>query len=189
MKWRHDIVKNQKTYTLNFKETLINKEKLLNGLWIMLLSLLILKSLNLTIGTKNTKVDFRKSRCYSMQRTINSILGYTLTEQQKKALYDAGIVNGIWWQGENIETPLLAIIELLPWYNNNKAQSLIADIRELSVVHDIEYVFKLWFYRSNYRFAKHLYQLLHWSNWKRFAVALTAFILLNRHWKEFYNQK
>lgn len=131
----------------------------------------------------NTLLYFR------IMKTIHSILRYILTEQQEKALHDVWIVNGVGGEGQNIEKALLAIIELLPWYDNNKAESLLNDIRKLAIRHDVEYVFKLWFYLANFRFAKWLFHLLHWSNWKRLAVAITAFIILNRWWKKFYNKR
>lgn len=119
-------------------------------------------------------------------KTINSILGYILTEEQEKALYDVWIVNGIWWQWQNIETALLAIIELLPWYNDNKAESLINDIRKLAIRHDVEFFFKLGFYRANFRFAKWVFHLLHWSGYKRLAISVIALILLNKIGKNYY---
>lgn len=124
-----------------------------------------------------------------MIRTIQSILDYNLSERVKTHLKRAWIINGIGGEGQNIETALLAIIELLPWYDNSKANKLLDDIRELSVEHDIRFYFRTGFYIANFRFAKWLYHLLHWSNWKRLAVAITAFIILNRWWKKFYNKR
>jgi hypothetical protein len=121
-------------------------------------------------------------------RTIHSILEYNLTEREKIALFEAWIINGIGGEWQNIEAVLRANIELLPWYDNNKADSLFKDIQELAVEHDIQFKFKMWFRYSNYKFAKKLFHILHWSSfWKRLAVAIIAYILLTRYWKKFYN--
>lgn len=122
-------------------------------------------------------------------RTIESILDYNLTEAQKQALYSVWIVNGIGGEGQNIEKALLAIIELLPWYDNDKAEALLGDIRELSVEHDIRFYFQTGFYWANYVFAKGIFHLLHWSNWKRLVIAITTFLILNRGGKKFYNRE
>lgn len=119
-------------------------------------------------------------------RTIQSLLEYNLTEYEKSCLDKAGVINGIGGEGQNIEKILLQNIELLPGYDINKAERLLEDIRELSVEHDIQYFFKTGFYSANYKFAKKLFHLLHWSGYKRFAIALIAFIILNKFWKKFY---
>jgi hypothetical protein len=47
-------------------------------------------------------------------RTIDKILGYTLTDDQESLLRQSKIVNGIGGEGANIEKALRANIELLP---------------------------------------------------------------------------
>ena len=121
--------------------------------------------------------------------TIETILEYNLTEHEKTCLFQCGITNGIGGEGKNIEKALFENIKLLPWYDPKKAHDLIDDIRELSVEHDIQYTFKMWFYRSNFKFAKKLYLLLHWSGWKRLWVAFIAFLILNKCWKKLYFSK
>lgn len=121
-------------------------------------------------------------------RTINKILGYTITPEQISHLRRAGIFNWIWGEGKNIEAVLRANIELIPGYSLDKAESLFNDIYMLSISHDAEYFFKLGFYRANFRFAKWVFQLLHWSSlWKRVAIFLITIILLNKYGKEHYN--
>lgn len=119
-------------------------------------------------------------------RTIDNILEYHLLDHEKTCLYQCGIINGIWGQGKNIEAILLANIELLPWFDQNKSEALLEDIRAIADEHDIDYRLQLWFYKANYKFAKKLFFLLHWSGIKRFAIATIALILLNKHWKVFY---
>ena len=121
-------------------------------------------------------------------RTINTLLEYNLSEHEKTCLYQCGIINGIGGEGQNIENILRSNIELLPWFDNSKAEALISDMKKLSEEHDIQYKFKMWFYLSNYKFSKKLFHLLHWWWAKRFAIFLIALILLNRYWKPFYNK-
>ena len=78
-------------------------------------------------------------------RTIQTLLEYNLTEKEKTALKQAGIINWVGWEWQNIEKTILALIELIPWYNQAKAKKLLDDIRELSVEHDIQFFFKMWF--------------------------------------------
>lgn len=117
---------------------------------------------------------------------MSKILEYNLTQEQISFLRQAGIYNGVWWEWQNIESIILQNIELLPWYDPEKAEALLEDIRSIAVEHDIQFYFKMWFYKANFKFAKKLFHLLHWSPWKRFAISLIAFILLNRYWKKFY---
>lgn len=121
-------------------------------------------------------------------RTIESILEYNLSEHEKTCLYQCWIINGVWGEGQNIETVLLANIELLPWYDIDKAKQLLDDLREIATEHDIQFKFKMWFYKANFKFAKKLFHLLHWSGYKRFAISLLAFILLNKYGKPYYNK-
>ncbi len=128
-------------------------------------------------------------RIKSNMKTINTILGYTLSPEQVEHLRSAGIYNWIGWEWQNIESILLANIELLPWFDNSKAEKLLDDMRQLAIRHDTEFFFKLGFYRANLRFAKWLFHLLHWSGWKRFTIALISLILLNKNWKPYYFNK
>ena len=113
-------------------------------------------------------------------RTIDRLIEYPLTPLQKHHLREAQIINGIGGEGENIEWILMENIKLITRYDKDKAESLLNDIRELSYDHDLQYFLKLGFYKSNYKFAKKLFHLLHWSPLKRFAIACIAFIILNR---------
>lgn len=122
-------------------------------------------------------------------RTLDSILEYNLSEYEKDCLFKCWIINGIGWEWQNIEKALLANIELLPNFDQNKAEALIEDMRAIADEHDIQFRLKLGFYRSNFKFAKKLFFLLHWSPIKRFAISLIAFILLNRYGKKFYYSK
>lgn len=119
-------------------------------------------------------------------RTIEKILGYTITPEQISHLKSAGIFNWIGGEGDNIEKILRANIELLPWFDQEKADKLFHDIYLLSVRHDVEFFFKLGFYRANFRFAKWVFHLLHWSGYKRLAISVIALILLNKIGKNFY---
>jgi hypothetical protein len=121
-------------------------------------------------------------------RTIQSILSYKLNTEQINLLKQSGIYNWIGGEWENIEDLLVMAIELIPWFDIVKTEKLVDDMRQLAVRHDIEYYFKLGFYIANFRFAKWLFHLLHWSSFlKRLWVALIAFKILNKFWKKHYD--
>lgn len=127
-------------------------------------------------------------------RTIDKLLPYSLSEEQKSLLTQAQIINWVWGAWECLEDIVDDIFEFIQKHAKdkidvNKLQSLWNDIQRLSIPHDIEFYFKLWFYRSNFRFAKNLFHLLHWAWYKRFSIAFVAFILLNRYGKKFYFNK
>lgn len=121
-------------------------------------------------------------------RTIDSLLEYNLTEHEETRLFQCGITNGVWVEGRNLERLIYEMVKVIEWWDHNKATAFLNDVRKLSEEHDIQYKFKMWFYRSNYKFAKKLFHLLHWWWVKRFAIFLIALILLNRYWKQFYNK-
>ena len=122
------------------------------------------------------------------ERTIDSLLEYHFTEEEKQALLSCWIANGIGGSGNNIEKTILALVEQIPWYDPDKAQSLVSDIKELSFEHDIQFRLKLGFYISNYKFARKLYYLTHWGKAKKFLVFLSVLYTLNKYWKPFYNR-
>jgi hypothetical protein len=121
-------------------------------------------------------------------RTIQSLLEYNISEEQKNFLRQAWLTNGIGWEWQNIEKTLLSLIELIPWYDVEHAESLLADLRCLAVEHDLQYFLKLGFYWSNYKFARKLYYLTNWWQGKRFTVSVVAFYTLNKYGKVFYNK-
>lgn len=120
-------------------------------------------------------------------RTIEKILPYVLSDNQVEYLTLAGIINGIWWSGNNIEAFIMQVITLFFWFEKEKGEKLLLDIRQLSYIHDIEYFFKLWFYKANYRFACNLFQLLHWCKLRhRVYISIFTLYILNKKWKKFY---
>ena len=119
-------------------------------------------------------------------RTINSLLEYNLSDSQKQALKSAWIINWVWWEWQNIESTILALFELIPWYNHDKATKLLSDIRECSVEHDIQYFFCMWFHSANFKFARKLYHLTHWWKAKRIFVFLWVLYTLTVYGKPFY---
>ena len=121
-------------------------------------------------------------------RTIDSLLEYHFTEEEKQALLSCWIANGIGGAGNNIEKTILALVEALPWYDTNKSKALVNDIKELSFEHDIQFRLQLGFYYSNYKFARKLYYLTHWGKSKRFAIFLWVLYTLNKYSKPFYNR-
>lgn len=121
-------------------------------------------------------------------RTIDSLLEYHFTEEEKQALLSCWIANGIGGAGNNIEKTILALVEQIPWYDPDKAQSLVSDIKELSFEHDIQFRLQLGFYISNYKFARKLYYLTHWGKAKKFLVFLWVLYTLCVYGKPFYNR-
>ena len=119
--------------------------------------------------------------------TIEKILWFTISEKQIAILKEIWLVNWIWGQWQNIEELLLNIIKWAYWFDNNKANKLLDDIRQLSIIHDLSYSFKLWFHTSNYLFAKRLFMLLHWDKWySRVCIFIFTLWVLNKYWKEYY---
>jgi len=121
-------------------------------------------------------------------RTIHSLLEYNLTDKEKTALKQAGIINWVGGEWQNIEKTILALIELIPWYNQVKANKLLDDIRECSVEHDIQFFFKMGFFISNWKFARKLYHLTNWWKAKRKLVFLWVLYTLTVYGKPFYNK-
>ena len=127
-------------------------------------------------------------------RTIDKLLPYSLSEEQKSLLTQANIINWVWGAWECLEDIMDDILLLIQKHAKkkidvNKLQSLWNDIQRLSIPHDIEFYFKLWFYRSNFRFAKNLFHLLHWAWYKGLIIAILTFGALNKRWKKFYFNK
>ena len=124
-------------------------------------------------------------------KTINTILEYNLTSEEITCLEEAWIVNWCgckWWV--NFDKILRDNLEIIPWFDKKKAFNLFTDIKLICFEHDVQFRLWLWFYKSNYKFAKKIYKLLYWCPFKyRFSVAWICFILLNRFWKEFYFTK
>ena len=116
------------------------------------------------------------------------------TPEVEKILLENKITNWIWWQWFNLETLFKTIItEASKYIDVNKLDSLFNDVKRLSMPHDI--LFTLWwskvqFYFANYIFVRDLDKLLNWV-WflKRMSILIIVFMLLNRHWKKYFNFK
>lgn len=122
-------------------------------------------------------------------KTIDKILEYNLTELEIFHLEIWEIINWCWakwWP--NFDKILKDMIEIIPWFNEFKKNKLYEDIRKICFEHDIDYRFQKWFYKVNYKMANKIYKLLHWAKFShRMSIKITCFILLNRNWKEAYN--
>jgi hypothetical protein len=120
-------------------------------------------------------------------KTIQKIIPYKINDYQVEYLRNAWIINWIGWNWQNIETILLHLIKWAYGFDNNKSKKLLWDIRVLSYYHDIDYFFKMWFYRANFLFAYRLLKLLHWDKWyHRIWIFLFTFFMLNKFWKKYY---
>ena len=120
-------------------------------------------------------------------KTIQKILPYTLTNNQVFYLKEAWIINWIWWEWSNIEELLFNVIKWAYWFDNEKAQELLDDIKLISYPHDIDFFFKNWFIKSNIKYAYRLFKLLYWEKLlNRIGIMIFTFFLLNRYWKKYY---
>lgn len=129
-------------------------------------------------------------------KTIEKILEYNLTKEEQEALLSCGIINGCWGQwGFNFDKFIDDNICLIPWFKENKKKKFFADLKEICYEHDLDFRLKRGFFYSNFKFVRKIYLLItrakkKWAK-KRHAFVWTSvlFILMNRHWKEFYNPK
>ena len=124
-------------------------------------------------------------------KTINKILEYNLTEIEIFKLQESWIINWCgwkWWQ--DFDKILKDNIEFLPWFNKWKSEKLYSDIRAICFEHDIDFRFKKWFYKSNFKMAKKLFLLLAWAKIShRISISIITFYFLSRYWKNFYYTK
>lgn len=113
-----------------------------------------------------------------------------LTSNHIRLLKEAWIVNGCWWKGGwNFDKIIYDSILLLPNFNKEKADKLFEDIQKICCSHDIAFFLQLWFTTSNYKMAKDIFHLLHWTHfWQRLSIWIIVFILLQKHWKVYYYQ-
>jgi hypothetical protein len=120
-------------------------------------------------------------------KTIDKIIPYKINDYQVEYLRNAWIINWIGWNWQNIETILLNVIKWAYGFDNNKSKKLLWDIRILSYYHDIDYFFKMWFYKANFKFSYRLFKLLYWDTIiNRIWIFLFAFYVLNKYWKDYY---
>jgi hypothetical protein len=123
-------------------------------------------------------------------KTIERILNYHLSEDQRDCLYEAGIINGCGGEWAfSFDIFLKKNVEILDIFLVEKKQELLCDLRRICEEHDLDYFFKKWFTKSNIIMAIKVFKLLHWiPRFKRFAICVTLTILLQRKWKVFYNK-
>ena len=113
-----------------------------------------------------------------------------LTEKDIKVLRDKKIVNWIWGENASLKHIIDDILDL-PYFEADKYQELFEDIERISIWHDISY-FIPWNYldftKANIIFSWRLYKLLCWTRWyKRIWIAMITFIVLQIHWKKYFN--
>lgn len=124
-------------------------------------------------------------------KTIDSILIYEFTEDEKILLKNFNIINGCWWSKWFKFKYIFSIIKFilkLYWKTDlTKFEKLIKDFENFcSYVHDID--FTLWwglkdFYEANINFIIWILKLLHWSNaFIRILITIVLYIWLNIIW-------
>jgi hypothetical protein len=142
-------------------------------------------------------------------RKIDKLLRYKLNRRQRRYLFKKWLVNwcgGKWWF--NFSTFINESIVKLKWYLSEFYTSLWNDIQLLCFEHDIDFTlwWSIWdFRKANFLFAYKIFKLLAWKklykSWwlemniffkvlnilPRLGISFVIYILLNRHWKEFFN--
>ena len=125
-------------------------------------------------------------------KTIDNLLRYKFTEEQKLALKTLGISNGCGWAKGFKFINLKNRIEKLPFVDKKRLNKLYWDIEQLcNYNHDIE--FYLWggiidYFRANYFFALNCIGLLHWTSTKaRLGLFLLLLLWLTLFGWRFFN--
>lgn len=125
-------------------------------------------------------------------RTIDKILRYKFNRSQRRYFIKKWYINGCWGKwGFSFSDSIEYSISQLKGFKKERLARLWSDIEKLCGEHDID--FTLWktkwrFIKANFIFVRWLFKLLWWGNffW-RLTVAIIVFILLNRHWKKYFN--
>ena len=126
------------------------------------------------------------------KETIRGILTYKFTPFEESALMECEIANWCWWKWwVDFDEIIARNISYIPKYDPNKKKKFFQDLKRICIEHDVDFRLKLWFVKSNYRFAKKIFLLMKsWTTLKeRFVIALICFFLLCRFWKKFYYLK
>ena len=125
-------------------------------------------------------------------RKSEAILEYNFTKDEEQSLFFCEIANWCWGKwGMNFDKIIAKNIRYIPTYNLEKKKKFLKDLKRICVEHDVDFRLKLWFYKSNYKFAKKIYKLMKsWTTFKeRFWVAFLCFTLLCKYWRKFYSVK
>ena len=119
---------------------------------------------------------------------MSKILEYNLTDSEKEFLFLSWIINWCGWKWwTNFDKIIKDNITVIPWFDKKKANKLYKNIRSICYEHDIDFRFKRWFYKSNYKMAKKLYKLLFWAKFThRMSLFFICFYLLCKYGKRFY---
>ena len=123
-------------------------------------------------------------------KTIDNILKYSLKEEEIEALLACWIINWCWWEWSfSFDDFIENNLEYLPYFDMDKKQELLCDLKRICYEHDIGFRFNIWFTKANIIMCIKVYKLLYWiPPIKRIAICLILFILLQRHWKKFYKK-
>jgi len=128
-------------------------------------------------------------------RTIERLLPYNFTDEEKQILENKGYANWCWWAKglsfDKIFKAIIYVVKKADKFKAKKLKRLIKDIQLLcSYRHDID--FTLWwnlkdFYKDNMKFIEWILALLHWSNViTRAFVFIILFLGLNIFWLRFF---
>jgi len=76
---------------------------------------------------------------------------------------------------------------IFPTLDKNKLSQLNFDMSLLCCMHDIDYWQHNWFIKSNYKLAKNIIRLFHWTKWWIVLWILT-FLWTTIFWYKYYNK-
>jgi hypothetical protein len=112
-------------------------------------------------------------------RTIETIIPQPLTPMQLDYAILASLYNGIGTEDMNLDDIIDLAIKKIPHFDKEKRDQLELDLEQLACRHDIEWRYKLGFYRSNIRLAYGVWRLFHWAGgWTRIVLSFGAFSLV-----------
>lgn len=123
-------------------------------------------------------------------KTIDYILRYNLSEEEIEALKSCWIINWCWGEWSfSFDKFIENNIEYIPYFDNDKKQELLCDLKRICYEHDLEYRLHYGFTRANWSMCNKVRKLLYWiTPFKRIWIVILLFAMLQRHWKDFYNK-
>ena len=126
-----------------------------------------------------------------MTRTINKILWKNkLWKIQREYFLKKWIINWCWWKDWFNFDKIFDNISEFKNFNIHYISQLKEDIKEICYVHDLDFYFQRWFYKSNLKFAYRLARLLSFA-WfiEKIVIFIITLSLLNKYWKKYYITK
>lgn len=123
-----------------------------------------------------------------MERTINSILSYNLSNEETEALLMSWIINGCWGEGSfSFDEFTEKNIEVLWYFDIDKKVELLADLKRICYEHDIDFRFKKGFLKSNLIMVLKVRSILYWvTPMRKYLILGILFYSLCKYGYKFY---